>query len=100
MNVTKDGLLSTVKGTIYIVPANKTATISSIHVSNLSGSARTATIYAKNKGVSRPISANNMALAADAVAISETVIRLTAGYVLEGIASGSDVHYLVTIDEV
>lgn len=91
-----DGAVPTSKGDLYVVPSGCAASIGSIHVSNSSGSARTCTVYVNLSGTSRAITATNMALAADGVAISEAPIELFNGAKIEGIASGAGVSFVIS----
>lgn len=93
--------LPTSQGVIYTCPTNVVAIISTIHISNNSGSAATFTLYMRvSGGTARPISAVNQALANNGIAIAGDPIRLTAGCTIEGIASASGVSYLVTGKEI
>lgn len=78
------------------VVAVAVASVSSIHISNGSGSSRTATVYVNLSGTSRAITPVNMALAADAVAISEAPLELFNGAKIEGVASGSGVSFVIS----
>lgn len=91
-----DGVLPTSKGDIYVALKDHVASVSSIHISNGSGSSRTATVYVNLSGTSRAITPVNMALAADAVAISEAPLELFNGASIEGVASGSGVSFVIS----
>jgi hypothetical protein len=96
MALPNDGAVPTSKGDLYVVPAGFAASVRSIHISNSSGTARTCTLYLNLSGTSRAISAVNMALAADGVAISEAPIELFNGAKIEGVASGSGVSFVIS----
>ena len=91
-----DGAVPTSKGDLYVCPARFTAQVKCQHVSNESGSARTATLYVNLVGTSRAITPIDMALATDAVAVSEAVFDLTQGQKIEGVASGSGVTFVIS----
>lgn len=91
------GTVPTSLGDLYVTPRTvERAVVASIHISNTSGAARTATIYVNISGTSRAITPLNMALATDAVAISEAEIELANGHKIEGVASGSGVQFLIS----
>lgn len=96
MSLPIDGTVPTSKGDLYVCPARFTAQVRVMNVSNESGAARTATLYVNLVGTSRPITPIAMALAADALAVSEAVFDLTQGQKIEGIASGSGVTFLIS----
>lgn len=96
MSLPIDGTVPTSKGNLYVVPAGYASSIGSIHISNSSGVARTATIYVNFSGTSRAISPLNMALDVDAVAITEAPIELFNGAKIEGVASGSGVSFVIS----
>lgn len=96
MSLPIDGTVPTSKGALYTVPTGRTASVGSIHISNGSGSSRTATVYVNFSGTSRAITPVNMALAADAVAISEAPLELFNGASIEGVASGSGVSFVIS----
>jgi hypothetical protein len=91
-----DGTVPTSKGDLYVCPARFTSEIKSVHVSNESGVARTATLYVNLVGTSRPITPISMALDVAALAVSEAVFNLTQGQKIEGIASGSGVTFVIS----
>lgn len=91
-----DGTIPTSKGDLYAPGRRFAATVNSIHVSNNSGSARTATLYVNLSGTSRAITPVDMALDDKAVAISEAILELPGGSRIEGVASGSGVTFLIS----
>ena len=96
MQLPIDGVLPTSKGDLYVSLSGHHASIGSIHISNGSGSARTATLYVNLSGTSRAITPVDMALDTNAVAISEAPIELFNGAKIEGVASGSGVSFVIS----
>lgn len=87
-------------GAIYTVPRGMVMIMSTMHVSNGSGSARTFTMYVGFGPELEPISPIDQALAAKEIAISSDPIRLTYGCTIQAVASGSDVNCLITGKEI
>ena len=97
MLISRESELGVDQTVLYNVPAGKETSVTTIHVANTSGVARTFTIYLRPLGGSaRPISTLNRALDVDEIAISDDAIKMAAGCYIEGIASGSGITCVIT----
>lgn len=98
MSLPVTGTVPTTKGTLYTVPANRTAWITSIEVVNASAATRTVTLYANIGGTSSPISQVSASIPAYGKGLEEGRI-LRAGESIEGVASDANVTYVINGEE-